>query len=128
MNPSMRITEAEIANLVDTFYARVRKDNEIGPIFNSAVHNWDAHLSLLKDFWSTVMLGSGRYKGNPMLAHFQLPIEEKHFVRWLSLFDRTAAEVLPPSHAALITSKAQQIGANMRRVLAYKSEEVSAGA
>lgn len=43
------------------FYAKVRVDPEIGPVFNDAVQNWDAHLALLKDFWSTVMLTTGRF-------------------------------------------------------------------
>ncbi len=74
MNPETSITEAEIASLVDRFYGKARADAEIGPIFNHAVQNWDAHLALLKDFWSTVLLTTGRYKGNPLLAHFRLPI------------------------------------------------------
>jgi hemoglobin len=111
------ITEAEISTLVDTFYDRVRLDPEIGPIFNAAVESWPAHLALLKDFWSTVLLTSGRYKGNPLLAHFPLSIEPRHFTRWLNLFTQTATEVLTPTHAALITQKAHAIAANLQRVL-----------
>ena len=54
MNEGNLITEAEIASLVERFYAKVRVDPEIGPIFNDAVQYWDAHLVLLKDFWSTL--------------------------------------------------------------------------
>ena len=90
MSAETLITEMEIASLVERFYAKVRADPEIGPVFNDAVQNWDAHLALLKDFWSTVLLTTGRYKGNPLLAHFPLPIEEKYFARWLTLFSETA--------------------------------------
>ena len=121
MSLEIRITESEISELVDRFYAKVRIDPEIGPVFNDAVENWDAHLALLKDFWSTVLLTTGRYKGNPLLAHFRLPIEERHFVRWLALFTETAVEVLSETHAALIAQKAQNIAANMKRVLATAS-------
>lgn len=62
MNAEAHITEAEIANLVDCFYAKVRVDPEIGPVFNEAVQNWDAHVALLRDFWSTVLLTTGRYQ------------------------------------------------------------------
>ncbi len=117
MNKETPITEAEIANLVDRFYAKVREDPEIGPIFNDKVQNWDAHLALLKDFWSTVMLTTGRYKGNPLLAHFRLPIEPAHFARWLTLFAETANEELTSSHAALVVRKANLISANMKRVI-----------
>ena len=115
------VTESEIANLVDRFYAKVRQDDEIGPIFNANVENWDAHLALLKDFWSTVLLTSGRYKGNPLVAHFPLPIEHKHFARWFQLFTQTANEVMSPEHARQVVHRAQLIAENMKRVLASKS-------
>jgi hemoglobin len=116
------ITETEIDSIVERFYAKVRVDPEIGPVFNDAVHNWDAHLALLKDFWSTVLLTTGRYKGNPLLAHFPLPIEERYFARWLKLFSETANEVLTASQAATVTRKADLIAMNMKRVLASRKD------
>jgi hemoglobin len=94
-------------------------DPEIGHIFNDAVQNWDAHLALLKDFWSTVLLTTGRYKGNPLLAHFRLPIEERYFAHWLSLFSETANEVMTASQARIIMQK-DLIAMNMKRVLASR--------
>jgi hemoglobin len=93
MNGEKPITEAEGAALVERFYTKVRADPEIGPIFNDVVQNWDAHLALPKDFWSTVLLTTGRYKGNPLLAHFCLPIEERYFARWLTLFSPPHEEI-----------------------------------
>lgn len=115
-----RITEQEISELVDRFYAKVRLDPEIGPIFNETVADWDVHLRLLKDFWSTVLLGTGRYKGSPPVAHFNLPIGDKHFERWLALFEETAGEVMRPLHAELVSERAHHIGENMKRVLSYR--------
>ena len=66
------ITEPAIAALVARFYARARRDPLIGPVFNDAVDDWDAHLRTLNAFWSSVMLTSGRYKGNPMAAHLEI--------------------------------------------------------
>jgi hemoglobin len=120
MSAETLITEMEIASLVERFYAKVRADPEIGPVFNDAVQNWDAHLALLKDFWSTVLLTTGRYKGNPLLAHFPLPIEEKYFARWLTLFSETANEVMSASQAAIVMRKADLIAMNMKRVLAVR--------
>ena len=117
MKEENRITEAEIASLVDRFYAKVREDDEIGPLFNQEVQNWDAHLALLKDFWSTVLLGTGRYKGNPLVAHFRLPIEERYFGRWLALFTETASEEMSTPHAAIAAHKAHLIAGNIKRVL-----------
>lgn len=127
MNTEKAITEAEIATLVDKFYAKVRKDSEIGPVFNHAVQNWDAHLALLRDFWSTVLLTTGRYKGNPLLAHFRLPIEAQHFARWLNLFTETANEVMTPRHAALVVRKANRISVNMKRFIEGRSLESATG-
>ena len=82
------IIEAEIADLVDSPAMKVRQDSEIGPVFNDAVENWDAHLELLKDFWSTVLLTTGQGgKGNPLPgASSNLPIEDRYFARWLMLY------------------------------------------
>ncbi|HEY5329955.1 MAG TPA: group III truncated hemoglobin [Acidobacteriaceae bacterium] len=126
MNPEQLPTEAQISTLVDRFYAKVREDDEIGPVFEDAVHNWDAHLKLLKEFWSTVLLASAQYKGNPLLAHFKLPIEEHYFDRWLNLFAETADEVMTPPQAAFILRKAHQIAGNMKRVLAYREPSATA--
>ena len=73
MNAETPIIKTEIARIVERFYAKVRVDPEIGPVFNDAVHNWDAHLALIQDFWSTVLLTTGRYKGNPLLAISPFP-------------------------------------------------------
>ena len=120
MNAETTIAEDEISSLVDQFYKKVRVDPEIGPVFNNVVQNWDAHLALLKDFWSTVLLTTGRYRGNPLRAHFPLPIEERDFARWLQLFSETAHEVMPSPQAAIVTHKADLIAMNMKRVLAAK--------
>jgi hemoglobin len=112
------ISEHEIAALVERFYAKVRVDPEIGSVFNNKVQNWDAHLALLKDFWSTVLLSNGRYRGNPLLAHIPLQIEESQFTRWLQLFSETAYEVMSHAQAAIVTQKANLIAMNLKRVLA----------
>jgi hemoglobin len=115
-----KITEEEIATLVDRFYAKVRLDSAIGPIFNVIVGDWPHHLSTLKDFWSTVLLTTGRYKGDPMMTHLQLPLDPEHFERWLALFAETANEVLPPDHAATVIAKSQRIAQNFRAGIALK--------
>ena len=114
-----KITEEEISTLVDRFYAKVRLDDEIGPIFNAIVDDWPYHLSLLKDFWSTVLLTTGRYKGDPMMKHLQLPLDPSHFHRWLTLFQETANETLSPGHAAMIMQKSHRIAENFKAGIAY---------
>ncbi len=115
-----KITEEEISSLVDRFYAKVQLDAEIGPIFNEKVEDWPTHLALLKNFWSTVMLTTGRYKGDPMMTHLQLPLEPSHFNRWLALFADTAKEVMATGHAAAIIAKSERIAGNFKAGIAYQ--------
>ncbi len=89
------ISDTQIADLVDRFYAKARYDPLLGPIFSDAIGaDWDSHLATMKAFWSTVMLGSGTYKGNPMTEHLRLPrLGRQHFDRWLELWRQTARDV-----------------------------------
>jgi hemoglobin len=120
MVSSERITEEEISNLVDRFYAKVRRDDVIGPIFNAMIDDWPFHLAKLKDFWSTVMLRTGRYKGDPMMVHLPLPLDPEHFHRWLTLFAETANEVMSPEHANSIILASHRIGQNFQAGIAYQ--------
>jgi len=86
------IDDASIRLLVRTFYARARADVLIGPIFNAAVQDWDEHIDKISDFWSSIMLRSGRYNGRPMRPHLMLPLRGEHFDRWLQLFEETARD------------------------------------
>ena len=106
------INEEQIATLVDTFYTRVRQDETLGPVFDRAIGGeWEPHLENMRAFWSSLLLASGRYKGNPMLKHLRLlpRIGRQHFERWLNLWRQTAAEVLPPQAAAVFVSRAEGI-------------------
>ncbi|MCZ7595862.1 MAG: group III truncated hemoglobin [Hyphomicrobium sp.] len=108
-----------IRELVHEFYARVREDAVLGPIFNSAIDDWDAHLDKLCAFWSSVTLMTGRYKGTPMKAHAELPqIGPEHFRQWLALFRTTAAEVCPPVAAALFADRAERIAESLQMGIA----------
>ena len=62
---ALSITEAMIRQLVDAFYTKVRADAVLGPVFEAKIDNWDQHLAKLTDFWSSIVLMSGRYKGRP---------------------------------------------------------------
>ena len=113
------VDEALIERQVHAFYVRVRQDPVLGPVFDAAIEDWDAHLAKLCDFWSSVLLMTGRFKGSPMAAHAQTPgIEDAHFARWLDLFERTARETCPPPAAALFVEKSRMIGRSLRLGLA----------
>src|ERR1700727_2868965 len=83
------IDEAMIERLVRGFYARVRDDDVLGPIFAAKISDWEPHLQKMCAFWSSVALMSGRYHGQPMAKHLPLPIDAQHFDRWLALFEAT---------------------------------------
>lgn len=105
------ISEETIGVLVDRFYTRVREDEILGPVFAEAVGDeWGPHLQTMRNFWSSLMLASGRYKGNPMMTHLMLPrIGERHFNRWLALWKQTTAEIFPPEVANIFVRKAESM-------------------
>jgi hemoglobin len=60
-------------------------------------------------FWSSLTLASGRYKGNPTMAHLMLTprIGAEHFERWLALGRQTAGELFPEHAAVKFVDKAE---------------------
>ena len=120
------VTEPMIRTLVETFYARIRRDPVLGPIFEGAVDDWPAHLDKLCAFWSSVMLMTGQYKGKPIPVHAALPaIGAGHFARWLALFRTTAEEACPPAAAALFLERADRIAESLQLGLAiHRGESV----
>ena len=89
------IDEAMIERLVRSFYAAPALDPLLGPVFDGQVAGWEPHLARMCAFWSSVALMSGRYHGQPMVAHLPLPVDTPHFDRWLEIFAATARRDLP---------------------------------
>lgn len=119
------VTEEIIRDLVHTFYARVRRDPLIGPIFNAHVADWPEHLDKLCAFWSSVTLMTGRYKGTPMKVHAELPgIGAEHFQCWLSLFRATAQEVCPEDAALLFIDRSERIAESLQLGIALHRGEL----
>ncbi|WP_332685948.1 group III truncated hemoglobin [Bosea sp. (in: a-proteobacteria)] len=109
------ISEALIARLVDEFYGRARRDPLLGPIFEAQLgQRWDEHLAALRDFWSSVALQSGRYRGRPQQAHQPLGLAPEHFARWLCLFEATVAENCAGPAAALFIDRARRIAESLQ--------------
>ena len=115
------LDEALIRAVVDQFYARVRRDDIIGPVFNRIIAEtaWPHHLDLITDFWSSMLLGSGRYAGRPMPKHLAIgELEDRHFARWLALFRDTVETLCPPAAAALFVDRAERVAHSFRIGLA----------
>lgn len=106
-----QVTESKIAELVDNFYGKIRVDPDLGPIFAAVIgEDWGPHLQKMRNFWSTVMLASRTYKGNPMIAHLNLPrLTAAHFNRWLQLWRETTAELCDEPEAGMFVKKAEMI-------------------
>jgi hemoglobin len=122
------ISEHDIARLVPAFYARVRQDPLLGPIFDGAIEDWPHHLVKLQDFWSSVMLTSGRYKGQPMAAHVrhEESLTNEAFDRWLDLWRQTTDELLEPAAAAALQEKASRIAESLQLGVRFYRERAAA--
>jgi hemoglobin len=117
------IDEASIALLIDRFYTAVRRDPILAPPFEWTIaeEEWPEHLATMRRFWSSVMLTSGRYSGNPVAVHHAVHgLERPMFDRWLALFEATAAELFASEQAALFTSKARRIASSLQLALFHR--------
>jgi hemoglobin len=107
------IDEPMIERLVRRFYARIRADALLGPIFETRVADWEMHLQRMCAFWSSVALMSGLYHGSPMAKHLPLPVDAVHFDRWLALFEKTAREVCPAAAETHFIERAHRIAESL---------------
>ena len=116
------MTDERLTELVHSFYAKVREDDSLGPVFNEAISDWPHHLGKMVDFWSSVMLTTGRYKGNPMMMHLKhvARIQPAMFGRWLQLWGETAREVLDAAGADAVIAKAERIAESLQLGMFFK--------
>ena len=107
----------DINKLVHRFYAKIRKDELLGPIFNGHIseEQWTEHLIKLTDFWETNLFGVLKFKGNPSSKHIKVDtnlgykIEQNHFRRWLNLWFETVDEL----YNGELATKAKESARNM---------------
>ncbi len=119
------VTEDVIRTQVHAFYGRVRADPMLGPIFEAKIDDWDAHLAKLCDFWSSVMLMTGRFKGAPMPAHARLVgVGGAHFDHWLEIWRATARETCPPQAADVFIARAEMIARSLQLGMAVARGEL----
>ena len=102
--------------LVRDFYADIRRDGVLQPVFDGAIGgNWEVHLERMVDFWCSVMLSSGEFKGNVYGKHMQLQgVEAEHFRRWLGLFEAHARRMFAPETAEAFLAAARRIAASLQ--------------
>ena len=108
-------TPERIERLISTFYARVREDPDLGPIFADRVSDWPRHLARMNAFWRSVLRAEPAYRaerGTPREIH--LGIERatlEHYERWLELFEDVAREIFEPWAAEDVTARARRMAA-----------------
>ncbi len=103
-----------IRTMVHTFYARVREDGFIGPVFDSRIDDWDHHLGRMVSFWRSILRVEPDFKpssrGAPPQLHQDITeLEIAHFERWLELFDEVTLEVFPEDAAAVVQARARRM-------------------
>jgi len=113
------VDDASIERLVRHFYDRVRRDPDLGPIFAAAIPgDWEPHLRTMTDFWSSVMLRTGRFKGRPVQKHRALTgVTPDHFVTWLRLFEASARAIYPAAIAEQFIDRARRVAESLQRAM-----------
>ncbi|AMY67578.1 group III truncated hemoglobin [Frigidibacter mobilis] len=113
--PRFPITADQIDLVVTAFYAAVRRDAALGPIFARHVTDWPVHEAKVAAFWRNAILLERGYDGSPMRAHLRAgDVKAGHFPDWLALFDATLRRELPADTAAAWSSLAHRIGQGLR--------------
>ena len=118
--------ESIVKQVVHQFYGKVRRDVLLGPVFDRFISpdEWESHLAQMCDFWSAILFQTGRYKGNPMLAHSQIDeIGPRYFDRWVELFVETVGEECAPPLSARFLELALRRRENLQRALAHINVE-----
>ena len=112
---SAGIEESFIRRLVDDFYAQIREDDLLGPIFMERIQDWPFHLEQMNRFWQSILLGTANFQGNPMLKHIAIPhLDEVHFTRWLNLFYATLRDMTGDEEAIkMVGGKARMIASSL---------------
>ncbi len=99
-----------ILKLIKPFYADVRQHELLGPIFNSHIQDWSAHLEKIADFWALQAGGASRYQGGFARAHMGLGLRPEHFQNWIALWEFNNARSLPPQEASELNALAHELG------------------
>lgn len=116
------IDDAFVSTFVERFYARIRADEMLGPIFAERIADWDWHLDRMKRFWRSILHNSGEFSGNPMAKHLAIAgLEERHFAHWLELFYATLRELEgDPQATQLVGTRARMIADSLLTGIAMR--------
>jgi len=120
----------DIEVLVRNFYRDAAMDDMLGPVFEAAHVNWNAHVATLIDFWAWQLLGQSGYDGQPLRAHepvhARTPLSHAHYERWVELFCDTIDISFQGPHAEIAKGRGRKMAAAMERLLAGVSADGAA--
>jgi len=112
----------DIARLVRNFYRDAAMDDLLGPVFEAAQVNWNAHIATLVDFWAWQLLGEAGYEGQPLRAHepvdARTPLSRAHYERWVALFCDTVDASFHGPRAEVAKGRGRKMATAMERLLA----------
>lgn len=109
----------DVRLLVTSFYAKVRKDPEIGHFFNETIEDWPEHIEKLINFWETNLFFVQKYKGNPLKVHAEVDekmgntITNYHFGIWLRHWIETIDTNFVGTNAEKAKQRARNISVRM---------------
>ncbi len=120
---------ASITRLVHGFYADVRRDPLLGPVFEAALQGrWEAHLARMVDFWSTVALGARSYRGNVVASHRPLDgVTPAHFAAWVRLWAEHTGRLFTPEVAQGLQQAAHGVARNLFRAMIGRLPDFAEG-
>jgi len=115
----------DIELLMDTFYNKVLKDDDIGFLFTEVAKlNLEKHLPIICNFWESALFHKPIYKGNVLAVHENLnelhTLTEKHFNVWLERFNETVDALFEGNNADQIKIRALSIATVMKSKVLYK--------
>jgi len=117
-------SRADIAVVVDAFYAKAIQDEQIGYLFEGL--DLMNHLPVIHDFWENILWRTGAYRGGMMYKHLLLnarkPLKLEHFARWLELFTQTVDAHYQGPNASTMKQMAHSIA---RTIYARVSQQNS---
>lgn len=125
-----RFSIEAITAMVDNFYALIREDDELGPIFNSRIDDWPHHLQRMVFFWRAVLRSEPTFhiseRGAPPVLHWAMDeVRRPHYGRWLELFGGVVAEIFEPEDAEQVLNAAHRIAHAFSRHLPHEEEDAS---
>ena len=76
-----------------------------------------SHIKILTNFWAMIGLQDPEYQGNPLRAHFDLPLSRDKFGSWLVMFFEVIDTLYEPEVGVVFKSRAENIAMNFMRNL-----------